>query len=367
VIALSRDLARRFLSVLRRSVWDASGSKNIPPVLFQAGPQGLTLSSQFQEIALSVTEPGHYWEECCALAGEAFRDFAGKGIHAIHLDVSQPGWVEVWDGEDKRCPALDPESLSPFPACPDWLQAQEPHFVAALGDAMETAWECEGPRYALHYVQMRGSGVLIGTDSRQLLWQEDFDFPWSEDILVPKTKAFACEELRREAAAVGKTENHVFFRIGPWTLALAIGEGRYPEVERVLPSGSGYDTQWRLSDTEASFLLRQLPRLPHYEEGQGPITIDLFGAVCIRSREQEGVGRQLVLPQAEVTGPALRWVTDRRYLKRALELGFRAIAFSSQPGLAGSAWCREERRQFLWMGLGGTPLEPQESDEQLVL
>lgn len=148
MITISRNLARNFLTVLRRSVWNAGGSRIAPPVLFQADHQGLTLSSQSLVVALSLTEPGHYAAEYLALTGEAFKEIASPGDQPISLDGSQPGEVAVsgGDGGSKCYPTLDPASLPPFPASPDLVQTQEQPFLACLCDAMDTAWDGNGLR-----------------------------------------------------------------------------------------------------------------------------------------------------------------------------------------------------------------------------
>lgn len=365
MIILGRNLVRKFLTVLRCSVWAASGNKRLPPVLFEDRPQGLTLSSQHQGIAVSLTEPGCYSPQSFALAGEVLKDFEDHGKE-IGLEEAHPGFVMVFgkDGSEQCYPTLDIDGLPPFPTCPDCLQPQEQSFIAALSDAMSTGAYVEGFRYKFAEVQLRGSGVLIGTDGRELLWQEGFDLPWTEDVLVPRVKAFGCKELRYEPAAVGKTDSHVLVKTGLWTIALPVDpDPHYPEVERVLPNGIDYASRWRLSSAEVSFLLRQLPRLPFEEEGHGAVTLDLDETVCIRSREPaSGCGRELVLPRSEMSGPSLRLVTDRRYLKHALELGFREIAFG---GGSGPAWCQDNGRQFLWMCMDRPYLERCENDERV--
>jgi hypothetical protein len=63
----------------------------------------------------------------------------------------------------------------------------------------------------------------------------------------------------------------------------------------------------------------------------------------------------VVLRRSAVEGPPLRLATDRRYLLRALKLGFREVAASrpDQPLL-----CRDERRTYLWMPLDASGAIP---------
>ena len=72
----------------------------------------------------------------------------------------------------------------------------------------------------------------------------------------------------------------------------------------------------------------------------------------------------MVLTGSRVSGPQLRAVLDRRYLLRALQLGFRQVRLAgpSRPLL-----CRDENRTYLFMPLDAAAVLPPSPDALRVL
>jgi hypothetical protein len=198
-----------------------------------------------------------------------------------------------------------------------------------------------------------GKGEVIATDGKQVLIQTGFTFPWKEDLLVPAVGVFACKEVPQDAAvSLGRSAGHVCVRVGPWSFHLAIDTaGRFPDVEQVLPAASATATSFRLSAEDAAFLGRVLPRLPGGEDNQAPVTLDVGNQVVVRSRAagQERV-TEVVLSSSEVQGPPLRFLSNRGYLARAVQLGFSEISLAA-PEVP--VVCRQAgRRTYAWMPLG---------------
>jgi hypothetical protein len=240
--------------------------------------------------------------------------------------------------------APDIEQLPAFPEAPERFSGLEPSALKALENAAHTAAQ-EGLRIALQKLQLRGDkGELVGTAGRQLLFYAGMAFPWKGDVLVPPVGCLACRELPPDAPiALGKTDTHVCIRVGAWTFFLAIDtESRFPKVEESIPGLAGKITTWRLSPPDAAFLAKVLPRLPGGADDSAPLTLDLDGEITVRARA-EGQGRQteVVLNRSEVVGPAVRLVTNRKYLARALQLGFGE--FSHRPNYPASANGRRQQ------------------------
>ena len=102
-----------------------------------------------------------------------------------------------------------------------------------------------------------------------------------------------------------------------------------------------------------------LDRLPGGEELNSPATIDLNGKVAIRARgaEQSRI-TELVLNRSSYSGPPIRINTNRRFLSRALELGFGEVGISD---VEAPMVCREDHRIYAWQPLGGdAAIEPAE-------
>src|SRR5262249_39368185 len=147
--------------------------------------------------------------------------------------------VRWQDGQVPRvqqCPGLDPASLPALPAEPRDMQPVGAAFLAALDEAVRTSAE-EPARSALGCVQLRGTGTLAATDGKQLLLQGGFRFPWTDDLLVARSRAFGCAAVRQQQdVAVGRTEEHLLVRAGPWSVFLAVDrDGRFPHVEEAIP------------------------------------------------------------------------------------------------------------------------------------
>jgi hypothetical protein len=127
----------------------------------------------------------------------------------------------------------------------------------------------------------------------------------------------------------------------------------------VVPAPGGNSTRWRLGPGEAKALARALPKLPGADEELAPVTVDLGRPVAVRARAG-GQGRpgELLLPASAVEGQAVKFVTDRQYLARALKLGFDSFQV---PGPGRPVACRDGRRTYVWMTLDQTPVPPHPS------
>jgi hypothetical protein len=100
---------------------------------------------------------------------------------------------------------------------------------------------------------------------------------------------------------------------------------RYPEVDRVIPSLSAIRTRLRLDAKDANELMRALPRLPVDDDQHRPVTLDLGSKVAVRAKGEKGQVEELSLPLSQAEGPSVMVVMDRRYLLRALQLGFAEV------------------------------------------
>jgi hypothetical protein len=231
------------------------------------------------------------------------------------------------------------------------MASNPPGFLQALAEATKSAAP-EGLRYAVDHIQLRGpSGQMIATDGRQLLVQSGFQFPWTDDVLIPCTGAFACRELPGDLpVSMGKTDTRVTMQVGAWTLHLPLDkERRFPAYEKVIPSVTSNVTHWQLDPADAAFLEKALPRLPGGEEDDTPVTVDLNGQAMIRARAPgQSQITELLLARSGVSGKSVRLNTNRNFLARALHLGFSAISVvnADTPPV-----CKDERRTFVWMPL----------------
>jgi hypothetical protein len=170
---------------------------------------------------------------------------------------------------------------------------------------------------------------------------------------LPANKVFGCREMvNEEPLLVGGGQDWIVFCSGRWTLHLAIEKDRrFPHVDEKLRRPEEALTHWTLSPPDAEFLLGNLQRLPVDEDDQfEAVTIDLNGHAAVRAKNGSGLpATELVLTSSPPAGQGLQLSTDRRYLARALRLGFREFSIH---GADVPVHCQDQDRQYIWMPLG---------------
>jgi hypothetical protein len=156
--------------------------------------------------------------------------------------------------------------------------------------------------------------------------------------------------------AVGRTKTHVAVQLGMWTFMLAIDtHSRFPDVDTVIPRSSALSTCLTLDPQDGEFVAANLPKLPGAAEDNSPVTLDLKEPIALRGRDEKHGGTELALARSKASGPPLRLCMDRRYLVRAVKLGFTKveIADADKPLV-----CRADRRVYVWMPLDKNSVIP---------
>jgi hypothetical protein len=354
VITLERCLAQQLRAMLRRCPLP-SGLRDPPRLRLQTGPDGLHIAMPLAECAISYHQPGSLPEEVLAIPASVLGDIEGKsGSVQLEVLASGKGRASWDDGELPRSLELATvvsQSVLPLPERPSLWQPIEPAFLDALAEAARTAAP-ESVRLALSRLQLCGStGQIIATDGRQLLVQGGFSLPWKEDVLIPALPLFASRQMPREGPlALGRTPSHVTLLLGRWTVQLEIDtSGRFPDIQAVIPRRDSKATQLRVSEEDAAFLVHTLSSLPGSKEDCSPITLEVGEQVLLRARGEDSPDlSELVLAHSSSTGPAVRLCLDRRYLRRALQLGYRQVQLASA---ARPLMCQDEWRTYLFMPL----------------
>ena len=188
-----------------------------------------------------------------------------------------------------------------------------------------------------------------------MLIESGFTFPGNREVLIPRTTLFGSRELPNDQPVeVGITANHGTFRVGPWTFWLTLEkQGRYPSIENIIPASDSAKTRLSLTAEDLSFLLDVVPRLPSETEQDGRITLNLNGSVALLAKG-DGLTTvtQVVLRNSQRTGDEVRLNTDRKFLLRAVQLGFHQIELH---GSESPIVCRDERRVYLCSVLADGP------------
>jgi len=350
LITISRRQVLHIRAVLRQSLKLARGSG--PSLLFQAGPDGLRVKAWSAAAAVEYLADGQFAEEQLCMPYEFLVDCEARNDDPVKLEVSgnRPVVASWRDGNVPQLVQYDTvpsADFDEFPEMPGDFTDNSPELLKALDDAMHTT-DPDTVRYATDHVQARGqSGTLAATDGRQLLMQTGFQFPWDEDLLIPRTTVFGARQLPAgESVQLGKSADYLAIRIGPWTILLKIeNEKRFPEVDQHVSRSDDASAQFRLAPADADFLAKTLPCLPGDELYNQPITVDLNGAVIIRSlATDQPRPTELVLSNSTSSGEPIRTNLNRRFLTRAIQLGFRQFDLY---GPKTPIVCRDDRRQYL--------------------
>jgi hypothetical protein len=320
-----------------------------PPVQWLADGDGLTVRCQSGDAALEHHQPGSFPSESFATPFALLRRCEGARQEPVVLtrrdDTVEARWEDAGIPQTASFDVLESPEL---PRTPARMLANGPDLLVALREAAQTA-DATSTRYALSCLRLRGQGGQIAaTDGRQLLMQDGFAFPWEDDLLVPASRFFACAEFFANGSIhVGRSEQWVTLTTGAWTHHLRINpEGRFPPVENIAPSADRAVASLRLSRQDAGFLAQAIPRLPASDEANGPLTLDLNGEVAVRAQAPaQEAPTEVVLAGSHRQGEPIRIHTNRRYLARALRLGFQELhLFGAESPIV----CRDERRTYLW-------------------
>ena len=349
MITITRLLARQLRAVFRRTLGNA-GSVG-PTLSFTAGPEGLSVRAKAFDAAVEYLTPGELPPEEIAVPFELLAACEGRDDRPVTIEALSKGHVAAgWrDGNVPQMVRYDAvPNADEFPALPKRFAQNPPVLLQALRDASDTT-DLNSARYALGYVQLRGAaGTLAATDGKQLLVQSGFRFPWKDDLLLPAVKVFGSAELPQDKPVeIGKSDDWVTIRLGPWTIWLAVNkDGRFPETDREIPCPANVTARVCFDPADAEFLGKSLPKLPCDDEYNFPVTVDLNGSAAIRAKgEMQDRPTELVLARSILSGEPIRIHTNRKLLARALKLGFRELSIFGDKS---PVLCRDEKRQYVW-------------------
>ena len=327
MLTITRRLALQLKTMMRR----AFGSRGpMPTVCFTAAAGTLNAKAKSHDIAVEYTVPGdgpeatlwvpfQFLDDCSAKRDEPVQvESAGKGrVTGQWRDGSVPKVVEYT--------AAEPRDADSFPSLPETLLENPSSFLQAFNEASDTT-DPASARFALGCVRLRSeNGSLAATDGRQLLLRTGYHFPWTGDILVPRTKVFASPDLPDDQPVwIGRTDPWATVRLGPWSIHLRIDEqGRFPNVEKVIRAAEEAQGVVRFAPSDARFLSETLPRLPADQDNSYRVTLDFNGSIAIRAKTPEqSRPTEVVLNASSWSGEQpIRLNANGKQLARALKLG----------------------------------------------
>jgi hypothetical protein len=363
LISIPHSTISAFKSVLRRAGIRTSGTIREPVIRFDANSSGLRLRSFTSEVGVELRQEGNDVHKSFQIPLSALADCDGHGSSPVILEPTRDGQANLrWQTgaiPQERSVALEPiDAKNPLPEPPDEFTTNPPGLRRALHDAM-LCTDRESSRYALGCIQLRGqAGRIAATDGQQMLVQNGYEFPWQEDCLISASRIFDSAEFPKDQpVGVGKTGDWIVFSIGPWRVYLHTVEGRFPPAESILKTRNSAAAIVELAPTDQAFLSKSLELLPVApDDPHRPVTVDLNGQVALRGqRDTAAPPTELILSNSRYSGSPLQVNTNRKYLARALKLGFSEICLSGRDG---PVFCDDGQRQYLWMSLNPDGIIP---------
>ncbi len=348
MIQITRQLAKVLRSVIKRTF-----SRQVNSLQVRASDQGLFVEVQGPNHALRYHDPFPQDAEQLGLPLQVFDDVQNAKAEPVFLNTRRDGvvgasWRENGVFRDLEYDA--PVSASPeakFPDVPAKFTDNPPELLTAIRDAYDTT-DMESKRYALGCIQLRRDGVIAATDGRQMLRQCGFQFPGEGEVLVQHTRFFSCKELPDDQPVrVGRDDNHVVFQFGPWTHWVAIQkEGRFPNVDQIIPSTHYAKCTLQIAPQDSKFLVENMHRLPNGTTHR-ELTLDLNGSVVLRAASVNTPRpAEMILRNSTKRGDDVRICTDRKFLARAAGMGFSDFHL---PNDASPALATDATRTYLWM------------------
>jgi hypothetical protein len=362
VIEISRKQIFLARSIFRQAL-GLTSTRRAPNVTFQATVNELSICVATDNVAIEMKVEGDFASLSFAIPYESLTACEGRDDGTVRFelvdDVINLRWFDADIPQSAQYGMLETHFL---PTLPVDLVSIDRQFLRAMADACETT-DSSSFRYALNCVRLRGSdGQIAATDGQQALIQTGFHFPWTDDVVIPSTGAFAAKAvLELQSVSIGRSKEWMFIRADNWTVALKLEtERRFPSLDSQISEVSAASTTMVLGEEDAEFLARAANRLPAADETNSPVTLDLNGSVVVRAQSaDQQLPTDLVLRNSQRRGSELKVCSNREFLKRAVRLGFREIHFRNGDD---PAFCRDDRRVYLWMLLGkDAVLKPDES------
>jgi hypothetical protein len=364
MITITRHTARRLRTVFRRSALGISHRGPVPPLILHAEGQQRRAQHHYLGLAVEHVEPGTIRQlDSVPVPLEVLAEVEGRDDTPVEIESLKPDRIRV-RRRDRGIPRAREHTvvpigrIAPFPETPSTWSEAPAELLTALAEASSICTH-ESTRYALDCVQLRGTDrQIIVTDGRQLLLRSGFELPWDGDVLIRGNPIFRrLSQAQDRPLQIGKTDTHVVLRVGPWTTWHAIQDGvRFPRVEGVITDAAAGSTRLHLDSDDAAFLQTALDRIPGKDDEYAPVTLNCNGVVSLLARGSGAEPRtELVLARSRYTGEPIHLSTDRSFVRRALELGFRALSFTGveQPVVARGPNCL-----YVWQ-----PLHPDSAIE----
>jgi hypothetical protein len=244
MLTIPRSTALRFRQVLKRALMLDGYRRSWPPVLCQVRRDKVILEAGQQGLAMRLHVDPAGGAGAVAFRADLLMQFEGRDdalvtLESVGLGKGVARWTDGGVPKAVEFDTMPPEEAGCFPDEPRLTPMQD-NFMPALAEAIRAAAR-QSQRVGLTRVLLRGKGgELVASDSKQLLIQRGFPFPWEEDVLIPRIPAPDGRPLGTSGpVGIGRTAEQVVIRVAPWAFALPIDtENPFPGIEAVIPRAS---------------------------------------------------------------------------------------------------------------------------------
>lgn len=355
MLSIPRSVARLVRATFRKLGDSNAGRPKL--TTFRADVDGLRLQARSVDVGAEYHIAGAFPTGRFAISLESLAASEGRGDDAVTFHLESGGdirmeWMDAGVPQQRQVSAgkEDGNWLTP----PTTLQQTSDGALRTIIDAMQTTLRSP-TRFALGRIQLRGKGEVVGTDGHQLLLVRGLEFPWRDNLLVPRTRVLELPAfVDAERLEIGRTEDDVVVRAGPWTVWLRIDkDGRFPNVDKVIPAAEESVSRIVVAEDDAGFLLQAVPRLPaNDEDGVHPVTVHANGHVVVRARSSSSPLTELVLNRSRTIGDEIMINLNRDLFCRALGLGIREFRFAKDVPIVGES----SDRTFVFLPFQGHPV-----------
>ena len=231
----------------------------------------------------------------------------------------QHGLIIPLSAEVDKFPKLGGQPVEWHPMSSDQAWAILDAFACISDD------EC---RYYMNGIYIDSDGRVVATDGRRLSVEDAKFSPLVGGNIIPNKpalKRFLKPDRKRERLEIATGEKRVWFRRGQSVLAVDTIEGQFPNVNRVIPDGTGYGDLW-FEIPEDVVLNRSSYLSPKAQR----VFFEVDGRVTVEHPEGEGKPRlEIGRGSAVLKQPV---AVTARFLKDARKAGGRRALVQDAEG-----------------------------------
>lgn len=369
MITLTRAFVRQLHQLLRRSGLLKSLSPAEAFVQLTASDTTLQVRVASGALAIEYVQAGQFIPQQIPLPISLLSIIAANSAESVRISQVDQKLIIEWT--DRGVPQLvehelpDPLPDFPWPELAQEFTQNSHELWGALREAVATT-DDTSTRYALRCIELRpATGEIAATDGRHVLIQGGFQFPWHTNVLVPGIPLLGCKELTASGSiGVGLAGEWVTLQLAPWKISLKVEtEGRFPRVDDCFPDTEP-TARLQINPGDAEFLTHTLPSLPADDTCNDRVTLDLNGRVILRAKGATASrSSELILSNSKLHGAPVRLSSNRQYLARAVQLGFRELQITSPTA---PIVCRDRQRRYCWAVLSDDSVLPASADPIVV-